>query len=68
MALAQTAFVDTTNTLQQTFDTFVRTGKLNFADMTRSILSDLAKIAAQKAIVGLVNMGVSAVSGFMGGG
>ncbi|HDR8989932.1 TPA: phage tail tape measure protein [Burkholderia vietnamiensis] len=68
MALAQTAFTDTTNTLQQTFDTFVKTGKLNFADMTRSILSDLAKIAAQKAIVGLVNMGVSAVSGFMGGG
>ncbi|MFP3655968.1 hypothetical protein SB777_34200, partial [Burkholderia sp. SIMBA_052] len=32
------------------------------------ILSDLAKIAAQKAIVGLVNMGISAVSGFMGGG
>ncbi|GBH24563.1 phage tail tape measure protein [Burkholderia vietnamiensis] len=68
MALAQTAFTDTTNTLQQTFDTFVKTGKLNFADMTRSILSDLAKIAAQKAIVGLVNTGISAVSGFMGGG
>ncbi|KVX73219.1 phage tail tape measure protein [Burkholderia ubonensis] len=68
MALAQSAFTSTTNTLQQTFDTFVKTGKLNFSDMTKSILADLAKIAEQKAIVGLVNMGISAVSSFMGGG
>ena len=31
---------------------FVMTGKLNFSELTRSILSDLARIAVRKALVG----------------
>lgn len=32
---------------------FATTGKLSFADMTRSILADMARIAARQALVGL---------------
>lgn len=40
---------------------FTRTGKMEFADLARSIMEDLTRIAIKKAIVGLVNM-------FTGGG
>lgn len=40
---------------------FTRTGKMEFADLARSIMEDLTRIAIKKAIVGMVNM-------FTGGG
>ncbi|UGB22601.1 phage tail tape measure protein [Stenotrophomonas maltophilia] len=43
---------------------FTTTGKLSFSDLTRSVLADLARIAARQAIMGIVN----AVSGAWGGG
>lgn len=44
---------------------FVTTGKADFAELTKSILSDLAKIAMQKAIAGIAS---SIFGGFAEGG
>lgn len=51
---------------------FAMTGKLSFADFTRSVLADLARIAARQAASGLlssvVSLGVSAAGSYFGGG
>lgn len=46
---------------------FVTTGKASFADFTRSILADLARIAAQKAIAGIAGSLFGAATGGVGG-
>lgn len=46
---------------------FVTTGKAGFADFTRSILADLARIAAQKAIAGIAGSLFGAATGGIGG-
>lgn len=56
--LFQNAFQGATDALIS----FVTTGKASFADLTQSILSDLAKILIQKQIVGLVG----SIGGFGG--
>ncbi len=43
---------------------FTTTGKLSFSDLTRSVLADLARIAAKQAAVGIAN----AISSIWGGG
>lgn len=43
---------------------FTTTGKLSFSDLTRSVLADLARIAAKQATVGIAN----AISSIWGGG
>ena len=51
---------------------FAITGKGSFADFTKSILADMARIAARQAASGLlgnlVNFGVSAATSYFGGG
>lgn len=47
---------------------FIMTGKLDFADFTNSILSDLARIAARQAIGGIVGGIVGMFTGGGGGG
>ena len=47
---------------------FIITGKLDFADFTNSILSDLARIAARQAIGGIVGGIVGMFTGGGGGG
>lgn len=42
---------------------FTTTGKLNFSDLTKSVLADLARIAARQAAMGIVNMFASAWGG-----
>lgn len=42
---------------------FTTTGKASFADMTKAILADLARIAARQAIMGIVNAVASAWGG-----
>lgn len=52
--------------------TFVTTGKLNFSDFARSVLSDLATIAARQAAMGalgsLFSIAGAGISGYFGGG
>lgn len=51
---------------------FAITGKLSFADFTKSILADMARIASRQAASGilssLVGVGVSAAGAYFGGG
>ena len=42
---------------------FTTTGKLSFSDLTKSVLTDLARIAARQAAMGIVNMFASAWGG-----
>lgn len=49
---------------EDAFVAFVTTGKLSFKSLATSILADLARIQAKKAIAGLIDM---AVGSFMGG-
>ena len=65
--LAQSTKSLTTNALNKTQDalaSFVTTGKLSFSDLATSIINDLAKIAAQQAMVGLLG----SLGGMFGGG
>jgi len=42
---------------------FTTTGKLSFSDLTKSVLADLARIAARQAAMGIVNMFATAWGG-----
>ena len=46
---------------------FVTTGKLNFSDLAKSIISDIMKIQAKAAIAGLAQFLLGTVSSFIGG-
>jgi phage-related minor tail protein len=52
-----------TQHMSDAFASFVTTGRLEFSSMVDSILKDLARLAAQKAFMALVNMGMDALSG-----
>lgn len=62
-----TAITGALDSIGDAMATFVTTGKLNFKELTASILSDIAKIAAKQAtnaILGkLIGVGISAFSG-----
>ena len=51
---------------------FAMTGKMSFADFTKSILADMARIATRQAASGLlgslVGLGISAAGSYFGGG
>jgi lambda family phage tail tape measure protein len=48
-------------------DTFVQTGKIKFGDLAKSIIADLAKIAAKAAITKLFSLLGKAIIGGTGG-
>jgi lambda family phage tail tape measure protein len=55
-----------TNSFRSAEDAFVQfatTGKLSFKSLASSILADIARIQAKKAIAGLINMAIGAFSG-----
>lgn len=54
--------------LEDQVSNFVLTGKASFADFTKSVLADIAKIAARQAASGLLSAGVSAIGGLFSGG
>ncbi len=51
---------DTFKTMGDSLAEFVRTGKFNFGDFTKSILNDMAKIASQQAASALLGLLVQA--------
>ncbi|WP_158541443.1 MULTISPECIES: phage tail tape measure protein [unclassified Pseudomonas] len=53
--------------LEDEVSSFVVKGKASFADFAKSVLADLAKIAARQAASGLLSAGVSAIAGLFGG-
>ncbi|HDY8080521.1 TPA: phage tail tape measure protein [Vibrio vulnificus] len=57
------AFAAMENSIYQ----FAMTGKLSFKDFASSIIADMARIAAQKAAAGLIEMGVSIFASAYGG-
>lgn len=47
---------------------FATTGKASFGDFAKSVIADLARIQARAAVSGLLQMGLSFATSFIGGG
>ncbi len=60
---AQYAFESMTSILEDSLVNFATNTKYTFRDMAQSILRSLAQIAAKQAAMGLVKLGMSAISG-----
>ncbi|OKO45980.1 phage tail tape measure protein [Pseudomonas sp. BTN1] len=60
------------SSMEDSIVNFAMTGKMSFADFTKSILADMARIATRQAASGLlgslVGMGISAAGSYFGGG
>lgn len=60
------------SSMEDSIVNFAMTGKLSFADFTKSILADMARIATRQAASGLlgslVGLGISAAGSYFGGG
>jgi lambda family phage tail tape measure protein len=61
MAQSQQVFSSVFTGMENAIASFVTTGKANFADFTKSVLSDMAKIAARQAFMGIVGSVVSSL-------
>jgi lambda family phage tail tape measure protein len=64
----QTLFTSAFSSMEDAVTNFALTGKLSFADFAKSVLADMARIAARQAASGLLAAGVSAVGGLFAGG
>jgi lambda family phage tail tape measure protein len=64
---ARTLFDTATRGMEDAFVKFATTGKLSFRDLASSIISDLARIAAKKAAVAIME-GIGSMFGFANGG
>lgn len=60
------------SSMEDSIVNFAMTGKMSFADFTKSILADMARIATRQAASGLlgslVGLGISAAGSYFGGG
>ncbi len=65
-------FTNAFSSMEDAVVNFALTGKFSFADFTKSILADMARIATQQAasglLGGLASWGATAVSAYFGGG
>ncbi|MNX78418.1 Prophage tail length tape measure protein [compost metagenome] len=64
MAQSQQVFSSLFTGMENALASFVTSGKVNFADFTKSVLADMAKIAARQAMLGLV----TSIAGSLFGG
>ena len=62
--LGEQAFVSVTQNMEQALDQFVRTGKLSFSDLARSIISDLIAIQLRAQATAIFNQ--SGIGDFLG--
>lgn len=53
--------------MEDAFASFVTTGKLNFSDLAKSVIADIARMQARAAISGLFNFAISAAASYFGG-
>ncbi|MGE8170278.1 phage tail tape measure protein [Pseudomonas putida] len=69
---AKTLFTNAFSSMEDSVVNFAMTGKFSFSDFTKSILADMARIAARQAASGLlgslVGLGTSVASAWFGGG
>jgi len=68
--MGQQAFISITQNMEQALDNFVRTGKLSFSDLARSIIADLIQIQLKAQATSIFNsLGIGDFfSGIFGGG
>jgi lambda family phage tail tape measure protein len=64
----QTLFTSAFSSMEDAVTNFALTGKLSFADFAKSVLADMARIAARQAASGLLAAGASAIGGLFAGG
>ena len=64
--MGEQAFVSVTNNMESAIDQFVRTGKLSFSDLARSIIADLIKIQMRAQMTSLFGS-LGKIFGFGGG-
>jgi lambda family phage tail tape measure protein len=64
---AQEMFASITNSMTNALDKFVETGKLNFGDLTKSILNDMLKIELRAQEMKLFQAIGSGIGGLFGG-
>jgi lambda family phage tail tape measure protein len=66
-ASTASTFQDAFRGMEDAFATFVTTGKLNFGDLAKSVIADIARIQARAAISGLFSAAASAVTSYFSG-
>ncbi|QOY68965.1 phage tail tape measure protein [Pseudomonas sp. OST1909] len=68
----KTLFGNAFSSMEDAVVNFATTGKFSFADFTKSVLADMARIATRQAASGLlgslVGLGISAAGSYFGGG
>lgn len=64
-AAADKAMTSVLGSMEDALVSFVMTGKASFADFAKSILADIARIAAQKAIAGIAGSLFGGTGGFL---
>jgi len=67
-ASTASTFQDAFRGMEDAFASFVTTGKLNFGDLAKSVIADIARIQARAAISGLISAAASAVTSYFSGG
>ena len=66
-AMSEQLFTNAFTGMEDSLVSFVTTGKASFSDFANSVLSDIARIAASQALVGLGTSIFSAAGGMFGG-
>ncbi|MFM0218283.1 phage tail tape measure protein [Paraburkholderia caledonica] len=66
-ASTASTFQDAFRGMEDAFASFVTTGKLNFGDLAKSVIADIARIQARAAISGLFSAAASAVTSYFSG-
>ena len=64
----KTLFGNAFSSMEDAIVNFATTGKLSFSDFAKSVISDMARIAARQAATGLLSAGISAIGSIFSSG